>query len=60
MECGCRADDKVGGWLNESFDGKAGWTRGYIRGLCVCVCMHVCMCVCMHVCLSVHEGLGQE
>ena len=51
VECGCRADDKVDGWLNESFDGKAGWTRGYIRGLCVCVCACVCECVCVCMCV---------
>ena len=66
MECGCRADDKVGGWLNKSFDRKAWWTRvtttSFISGVCVCVCVCmcesacecVCVCTCMCVCACVH------
>ena len=61
MECGCRADDKVGGWLNESFDRKAWWTRvtttSFIPGVCVCVCacvsLHASVCVCVRACVCV-------
>ena len=24
-----------------------------LRGVCVCVCVHVCVCMCMHVCVRI-------